>query len=162
MTFHSQSVFYRNKPATVSFSAEVYNVKPDGGNIPAASGGVTNCALKVLYHSLRKKKDRQKNGSGTLWSLFAVKKNTKKIVHQSVNIMKLFKTVSFRLLLDLMTNLHCRIRIPFPFRFRLRTKWIHCNMQNVSHCAESDSDSNLNCRVQELAWNWDWNLNLHL
>ena len=97
MTFHSQSVFYRNKPATVSFSAEVYNVKPDGGNIPAASGRDTNFALKVLCHSLRKKKDGQKNGSGTLWSLFAVKKNTKKIVHQSVNITKLFKTVSFML-----------------------------------------------------------------
>ena len=60
VTFHSQSMFYRNKPATVAFSAEVNNVKPDGGNIPAASGGGTNFALKVLHHSLLKTKaDRQ-------------------------------------------------------------------------------------------------------
>ena len=54
VTFHSQSVFYRNKPATIAFSAEVYNVKPDGTNIPAASGGNMNFALKVFHHSLPK------------------------------------------------------------------------------------------------------------
>ena len=89
-----------------------------------------------------------------------MKKNTKKIVHHSVNITKLFKTVSFMFFFDFMADLYCRIRVPFPFRFRLQTKWLHCNMQNFSHCAVSDSDCNPNCQVQELAW--DWNLNLHL
>ena len=33
----------------------------------------------------------------------------------------------------------------FPFRFRLRTKWLHCTMQNFSHCSESVSDSHRKC-----------------
>ena len=46
--FHSsQSLFYRNKPATVAFSADVYNVRGDEMNIPAANPRETNFALKV-------------------------------------------------------------------------------------------------------------------
>ena len=90
VTFHSQSVFYRNKRATVAFSAEVYNVKPNGGNILAATGGGTNFALKVLHHSLCKTKTDRRNDQASL-EPFSSEKNTKKMVHQ------LFKTVSFRL-----------------------------------------------------------------
>ena len=40
----SQTIFYRNKPAVVAFSADVYNVKEDQAAIPS---GATNFALKV-------------------------------------------------------------------------------------------------------------------
>ena len=45
-----------------------------------------------------------------------------------------------RTFLRLVTHLHCRRRLGYKLGLRFQTQWLHCTMQNISHCTDSDPD----------------------